>query len=892
MISEDIVKNAAAQLIEKSDYVAKHRLLLDALIETKAWMNVFSFGACLDALHAYNSQSLEELMVSLRRFRHQYLLRLLLRSQLGLSSIEETMCVWSDVADALILTALQHVDRWCAALHGEPLDSQGARVLLYPLALGKLGGQELNFSSDIDLFFIYGETGQTSGPAVITNEEYFIKLIKKFTYVLQHASEDGFVFRVDLRLRPFGSSGALAMSIAATEAYYQEQGRDWERYAMVKARLIRADSVSLIKRCIKPFVYRKYVDFSVIESLRSMKMLIERELILDPTLDDIKRGYGGIREIEFIIQCFQLIRGGRMPQLQVTSSIRALDVLSQTGILKWSHVLKQAYLFYRSLENGLQSFADRQTHALPESERARAYLLLILGYESYALLDKKKRQYQRIVRRLFCRMLNQKQTLASHEEQWVGPLLMQVWKGHIETAMAIHALKDQGVPHAEECYHLIHTLRLSPKCKRLSQVARLRLDRLMNRFLASLAKSQPTLSVLQSMFQLFDVIVNRSVYLALLTENDHALDRVMCWFQKSGLIASWVVSSPFLLDSLIFLNEQWQPLSFLELKSALDKHLAHSDDKEAQGELLREFKLIYWLHIACAELNVRCTATQASRFLSDLAMVIVLAVVDLASAALVDKYPEIHRIQSQFFLLAYGKLGSKEMNYHSDLDLVFLHQASPAEENLIFRLTQKMLYMLTTRSRAGVLYPTDTRLRPSGASGLLVSSVSAFIEYQRTHAWTWEHQALLKARVLLGSSRLKKEFFLLKKEVFTRVLDKNKVLDEIRLMRVKINQYRVYEEIKYRTGGLLDLEFFVQYCVLTTPNIVWCRVMHTERQLRHLQVLGRLTSQQCEHLKGAYEAFHNALHQEALCSAEYAVDAKHYHAIEELYREENTPNKS
>ena len=257
MISEYFVKNRAAQLVEKSDYVAKHRLLLEALVETKTWMDIFSFEACLDALSAYNSQSLEELMVSLRVFRHQHLLRLLLRTHLGLSTIEETMRVWSDVADALILTALQHVHRWCVASHGEPLDSKGSTVLLYPIALGKLGGQELNFSSDIDLLFVYGETGQTSGPVVITNEEYFAKLIKKFTYVLQYASEDGFAFRVDLRLRPFGSSGALAMSIAATEAYYQEQGRDWERYAMVKARLIGVDTVSLIKRSITPFVYRK-----------------------------------------------------------------------------------------------------------------------------------------------------------------------------------------------------------------------------------------------------------------------------------------------------------------------------------------------------------------------------------------------------------------------------------------------------------------------------------------------------------------------------------------------------------------------------------------------------------------------------------------------------------
>lgn len=891
---EDVTQHVVSQLIENSDYVAKHSNLLIEIVEKNAWREPLSFAVCLRELSDYDSLSLEDFMVSLRRFRHRCLLRLLLGSLLEKISVEETMRVWSEVADAVIMTALGHAHRWASGLHGVPLDSRGQEVVLYPIALGKLGGQELNFSSDIDLFFIYSETGQTSGSVVVTNEEYFSKLIKKFTYILQHPSPDGFVFRVDLRLRPFGTSGALAMSIAATEAYYQEQGRDWERYAMLKARLIGNDAADLIKHCITPFVYRKYVDFGVIESLRSMKKLIERELLLDPTLNDIKRGTGGIREIEFIIQCVQLIRGGRMPQLQVTGSMRALDMLSAAATLKWSSVLRQAYLFYRTVENALQTFADRQTHTLPENERARAYVLLMSGYDSYAALEKKKRQYQRIVRRLFCRMLRPKNAHVANENDWIEPLLMQVWKGHIETTMAVNALKNQGILHAEVCYHLIHTFRHSPKCRRLSQVARLRLDHLMSRFLISLSKFKPTLPVLESMFHLFDVIVNRSVYLALLTENNQALPRVMFWFQKSTLIANWVVANPFLLDHLIFRNELWRPLTFLQLKSALDNFLMHSGDTEAQEELLREFKLIYWLYIACAELSGQCTAVEASRFLSDLAEVILLAVVKLASVALIQKYPEMEGIQSRFFVLAYGKLGSKEMTYHSDLDLVFLHNAASTEEHFIFRLTQKVLYMLTTRLRAGVLYPTDTRLRPSGASGLLVSRVSAFIEYQRINAWTWEHQALLKARVLLGNRDLSCEFLNLKKDIFTRVLKKHDIFREICAMRFKIQQHHVYEEIKYRSGGLLDLEFFIQYKILGSPNTVWSRVMHTERQLLHLKALGILRRDQCAVLQQAYRAFHDALHQEALLGRPSTVEARHYLAVEELYvfEDENTAPKS
>ncbi len=895
MISEAVVKRAAQQLIEMSDYAARHQQLLHTLVETKAWMHAFSFTMYLQELEVLHRQPVEMLAVLLRKFRHQHLLRLLLREFVGLATTEETMRSWSDVADALIVTTLKCCHNWCISLHGEPLDSRRRSVRLYPVALGKLGGQELNFSSDIDLFFIYDETGQTAGPAVITNEEYFIKVIKKFIYLFQNSSNDGFVFRVDLRLRPFGASSALAMSVAATEVYYQEQGRDWERYAMVKARFIGDDADFLLKRFITPFVYRKYVDFSVIESLRSMKMLIERELILNPLLDDIKRGMGGIREIEFIIQCFQLIRGGRMKRLQIPCAMRALEVLGSEKLLRWSFVLKEAYLFYRKLENALQTFADRQTHTLPQEDRVSAYVLLMLKYDSHAQFIKKIKQYQRIVRHLFCRMLGEKKEADGEQQVLASHLLTQIWKGHIETTMAVNALKNQGISHAEQCYYLIHVFRHSPKCRRLSQVVRLRLDRLMIRFLEALAASNPTTSALSSMFQLFDVIVNRSVYLALLTENDRALHTIMYWFQKSPLIANWVVSNPFLLDTLIFRDERWQPLTRAELKVVLQQHLSNSIDKEIQAELLREFKLIYWLQIACTELSERCTSIDASRFLSNLAEVIVLAVVDLASAALSDKYPEVSLIRSQFSLLAYGKLGSKEMSYHSDLDLVFLHDVLPVEEKLVIRLTQKVLYMLTTRSRAGILYPTDTRLRPSGSSGLLVSSASAFVEYQSVHAWTWEHQALLKARVLLGSKILKQQFFDLKKIIFSRILDKWETFDEIHAMRIKMKQHHVCEEphaMKYHPGGLLDLEFLVQFLVLTTPHAVWRRVTHIGRQLLHLQALGVFQGEQYHDLKKAYEAFHHVLHQEALNSVvRCSVEAIHYDSVQAIYAMK-TPVKS
>jgi [glutamine synthetase] adenylyltransferase / [glutamine synthetase]-adenylyl-L-tyrosine phosphorylase len=891
MISEFTAKKAAQQLIEKSDYASRHSKLVAFLLEKREWGKSFSFDSYFNELEKYQDQSIEDFAVSLRVFRNRHLLRLLLRTILNLTTIEETMRTWSDMADAIIMTTLGRIEREYRPIYGVPSNADGHRVELYPVALGKLGGRELNFSSDIDLLFVYAESGQTDGPQVISNEEYFTKLIKKFISLLQHVSSDGFVFRVDLRLRPFGTSGALAMSLAATEAYYQEQGRDWERYAMVKARLIGHDAIALVRRCLTPFVYRKYVDFSVIESLRSMKMLIERELILNPSQNDVKKGYGGIREIEFIIQCFQLIRGGRLPGLQVTGSMDALKILGEEKLLKWSHLLREAYLFYRALENALQTFGDRQTHTLPEHNDARDYLLLMLRLESYAVIEKKIASYQRIVRRLFCHMLGEKKLSLGDDEQWTASLLMQVWRGHIEAMMAVSALKSQSVPEPEACYRLICAFRHSPRCRRLSQASRLRLDHFMTRFLFSLSKFKPCLRVLESMFQLFDVIVNRSTYFALLTENDYALYRVMYWFQKSALIANWVISNPFLLDTLIFLDVHWKPLSSSALHLALAKYLEQAENEEALGELLREFKLIYWLHIACAELSGQCTAIQASKFLSELAEVIVQSVVNLSTLSLIDKYPEIRHIQSQFFLLAYGKLGSREMNYDSDLDLVFLHDVSPTQEYLIFRLTQKILYILTIRLRAGILYPTDTRLRPSGASGLLVSRVSAFLEYQHSHAWIWEHQALVKARVLLGHRDFKRTFFDLKKNILMRYVEKKGVMEEIRDMRLKIQQHHAYDAVKYRAGGLLDLEFLIQYKILMAPCSVWMRVTHTMLQLMHLKALGIWSSQEYADLAQAYAAFHQALHQQAMGVTVSAVDESHYRCVRRIY-ETNFPMRS
>lgn len=876
------LQTVADQLLQTSDYVMRQSKHLEALLKEDDCIRPLQYEDYHQQLTVLSKLSLSAFSVSIRHFRHRHLLRLLLRERVGLASIEETMEAWSHVADALILHTLSYCNEWMSVQHGKPYDEQGRLVLLYPLALGKLGGRELNFSSDIDLIFVYSATGQTDGSLPLTNEQYFIKIIQQFIQLLQNITPDGFVFRVDLRLRPFGSSGALAMTLTAMETYYQEQGRDWERYAMVKARLIGHANSEWFERLITPFVYRRYVDFSVIESLRSMKAMIAREVLLNPALNDIKRGAGGIREIEFIIQCFQLIRGGRLRALQNQNAMQALSILAQEKLLLHVKVMQDAYLFYRKLENALQTYADHQTHSLPLNIRAQTYVLQVMGFANLEQLQRKLHQYQRIVSRTFRTILKFHHAYES-EHRLLDNQIAQVWLGHVESNMAINLLASLGIDAPERCYHMIQAFRNAPKCRRLSQVARIRLDRFMVRLLNELVNVKNTDVVLLSIIQLLENIVGRSAYLALLTENHIAVRELLFWFSKSSFIASLLVNHPFLLDVLIFNSQIWKPRSRLQLQRTLYERLQQLNDREQQEDFLREFKLTCWINIACAELNGFSNALCASQFLTDVAQVIVLAVVDLACAQLEDKYPDIMRVKSQFTIIAYGKLGSREMNYDSDLDIVFLHEVSESDERLMIRLTQKILNMLTTRSRVGLLYQVDTRLKPSGSSGLLVSRLNSFVEYQCHQAWTWEHQALIKARILLGSPKVVRAFLKLKQTVLMRVREKHSLKHDVQNMRTKMNQQKSLQSLKYRPGGLLDLEFLTQYLVLLNPDKVWARISNTLLQLQHLHRRTLMTDDQFQAIKSAYEHFHQLLHMHFLQVEKLPVSEAHCQAVHLIY---------
>lgn len=861
------LKEAAGKLYASTDFISRRFEYFKALLYQDTCVTPL-FKKDYEQL--INPISLEQLspqfFKSLRGFRHTYLIRLLLREIAGLAKTEETLASWSDCADVLISKALRYCQLQLQTQYGLPRNADGKETILYVLAMGKLGGRELNFSSDIDLIMTYSQEGETDGPEKIDNQAYFTRQIQQFIQIMQQVTPDGFVFRVDLRLRPNGDSGPLVSSLASMENYYQEQGRDWERYAMVKARVIQLQSERVpewFERLILPFVYRRYVDFSVIESLRGMKALIEREVLLNPRLDDIKRGKGGIREIEFIIQNIQLIRGGRMPQLQVTNAVAALDRLKEEKLLPKAEGLKQAYLFLRKLENFLQMQNDQQTHSLPQDETRLMQLAFAMGMTQRAQLLEKLEQVQRIVSHAFQGIL-QKVDDYEDEKRVLVYQLQSLWQGHIESSMAINLLHSLGYQNAERCYQMISDFHRSPRCKRLNQAARMRLDRFMIILLLELMEVKNSDGILLEVLRLLDNIVGRSAYLALLSENDYALKELVYWFAKSPFITALLVNHPFLLE--VFLEDQQEGAipSAKQLEMDLLEKLNHTQDAEEQAEILRQFKLKNWLIIARAELNHKVNAVRVGRFLSDVAEIIVKQVHDSACTQLAEKHPEITEISNQFAILVYGKAGSCEMNYTSDLDLVFLHQVNPEHEPLLIRLTQKILHGLTTRTQSGVLYAVDTRLRPSGAAGLLVSRMDAFIDYQKNQAWVWEHQAIIKARVVVGTHAFERMLLELKKELLHQNKTQEALAQEVIAMRKKIGWPTKNNAIKFSPGGLLDLEFLVQYLVLLSGESLLAKYTHTLSLLWQLFRLQKIKSEDYAAITKAYKHFHKALHLKLL----------------------------
>lgn len=780
------------------------------------------------------------LMRVLRLFRRHMLSRISWMQSLKRCETGDTLRQLSELAETLIITARDRLYQTCCAEWGTPCNAQGEPQPLLILGMGKLGGGELNFSSDIDLIFAYPESGVTQGGRrELDNAQFFTRLGQRLIKALDQPTVDGFVYRVDMRLRPFGDSGPLVLSFAALEDYYQEQGRDWERYAMVKARLMggNEDAYSQeLRRTLRPFVFRRYIDFSVIQSLRNMKGMIAREVRRRGLKDNIKLGAGGIREIEFITQVFQLIRGGREPSLQQRALQPSLLAIGQLGLLKTEQVaeLTESYLFLRRLENLLQAINDEQTQTLPNDELNQARLAWGMGVADWAQLMAQLEQKMLAVRAIFNELIGDDE---SEEESAEAPReqFAALWQDLLDERDL-----DPFTPQLESesrqlLLRCINDFRSDVDKRTIGPRGREVLGQLMPALLGEVCAREDAVRVLQRLTPLLLNIVTRTTYLELLVEYRAALSQLIRLCAASPMVATQLARYPLLLDELLDPNTLYQPVPQDAYRDELRQYLMRvpADDEEQNLEALRQFKHAHQLRIAASDISGALPVMKVSDHLTYLAEAMIDAVVQQAWTHMVGRYGQPTHLQGRegrgFAVLGYGKLGGWELGYSSDLDLVFLldcpsdvmtsGERSIDGRQFYLRLAQRIMHLFSTRTSSGILYEVDARLRPSGASGMLVSTVDSFGEYQRNEAWTWEHQALVRARPVYGDVQIHQQFDAIRHEILCRSRETNTLKTEVREMREKMRQHlggkhRDQFDIKADEGGITDIEFIAQYLVL------------------------------------------------------------------------------
>jgi glutamate-ammonia-ligase adenylyltransferase len=778
-----------------------------------------------------------ELKRALRARRRREMIRLAWRDLAGQAPLGEVLATLSEFADACIDTALRWLTTRAHTQYGVPRSSGGETIGLVVLALGKLGGNELNFSSDIDVIFTYAEEGDVHGPRPISHTEFFLRLSQSLISVLNESTADGFVFRVDTRLRPFGASGPLVLSFDAMEHYYQAHGREWERYAFVKTRVCagnRTEGEALLAR-LKPFVYRRYLDYGALEAIREMKAMIAREVERKSMADNIKLGPGGIREIEFIAQALQLIRGGREPRLQERATLKALALLAQAQHIAPSGAqeLTGAYTFLRRTEHRLQMIADQQTHALPLNPLGRARLAVAMGFSDWESYRIELERQRKIVQAHFSELLGPAEASTDTTD-----VFTKIWSGGLDADRAVKFLREAGFTAAPQVHSLLAELRESSGFQALSAEGRVRLDRLVPLLLRETARTKDPSVTLARLIQLCESIGRRTAYFALLIENPTALSQLVNLAAASPWIAGWISRHPVLLDELLDPRELYdlpdRPALEAELNARLES--LDPDNLEAQMEALREFRHAHVLRVAAADIGPGLAPDQVGAQLSQLADVLLSACLDLSYRLLVQRHGtpggDARCAEPGFAVIGYGKLGSLELGYASDLDMIFLYDeveggmtSGPRtipNELFFARLGQRLINLLTTRTPAGILYDVDMRLRPSGNSGPLVTSLAAFARYQQDKAWTWEHQALVRARPIAGKPVLRDAFEQTRRAVLCRPRDQSLLRRDVRDMREKMAAAHTGEsaefDVKHDRGGIVDIEFMVQYWVLARAH--------------------------------------------------------------------------
>ena len=821
------------------------------------------------------------------------------------SSLKQSMEDLSALAEACVDKTFSFLYDKLRFTDGTPLNQDGSKQRIAVLGMGKLGARELNFSSDIDLIFVYPHDGGTDGDGKsCTNEEFFTKLCRNFLRVFDLTMTETTLFRVDTRLRPFGTSGPLVMSFTGMVDYYQTQGREWERYALIKARPIAGDikAGNKLLQALNPFVYRRYLDYGSFESFRDMKKRISLQVKDKKLKNNIKIGPGGIREIEFFGQLFQLIRGGVEPEFQERQILKVLTLLNKRSCIdkRTKNELSAAYIFLRKTEHKLQEYADLQTHDLPRHDPERTLLALSMGYESWTLFVEKLDFHRSIVHSHFNHLLVEKkdpETCDINQLSYLWQNINDPQSGHYQPTDSM--IQDiPGFQDTKKVIDLLKFLEGNPNTKRLTANGRNRLNRLVPKIIQKAGKQPKPEIVLSRLVDLVITIERRTCYLSLMLEKPEILDQLAGLASKSPWIIGFLANHPALLDELLT-QDHGKPLpTKKELGAELERRMSQipPQDAEFQIEELCIFRQINTLRIAVADINQDYPLMKVSDCLTHVAETILDKVIEIAWCNIAKKYGTPsginsgsagkHSVSPGFAAIAYGKLGGIELGYSSDLDLVFIHSGDEGTtrggaksiENTRFysMLGQRIIHALTVHTPAGALYETDMRLRPAGQSGMIVSQIDAFETYVKEEAWTWEIQAIVRARPVSGDPELQKRFMAIRDAALRKKRNPATLLKEVKQMRERLRNKHLKPgrtDLKQDRGGIVDIEFLVQYLVLRHSHFHPALTRWTDN-VRILDTLAQekiLTRNEAELIKEAYLFQRKTIHRLNLKEEEQAM---------------------
>jgi glutamate-ammonia-ligase adenylyltransferase len=791
---------------------------LQRMLDSRPWL-AESLTASVDRaindddMHAFiNVRGTDEaqLRPTLRHLRTWVICHLIVRDLGGLADLSEVTETMTLLAEVAVRHAHDVLREPLVERYGQPLSPSGWEQELLIIGMGKLGGRELNVSSDIDLIFAYPEDGDTGGKKVISNFEFFERLGKQLIQALADVTEHGQVFRVDMRLRPNGDSGPLVVSFDMLENYFITQGREWERYAWIKARVLAGERWPELERISRPFVFRKYLDFGSINAMRELHAQIRREVARRDRAQNIKLGPGGIREIEFIAQVFQLIRGGRDTDLQVRPTLKVLAGLAERGILATDTVtaLSEAYVFLRRLEHRLQYLDDAQTHDLPQSDADCALIARAMGFDDYAgmlsVLEKHRSSVSHHFDAVFADPNEEDHSLDS------------IWAGAEDVELTTPALAALGYHDPAKAAARLAAIRNSARYLQLPNKIRGRLDALMPRVIEAAAGTPGADETLSRGLDLLEGISRRGAYLALLQQYPQALSRVIDLISSSRWAAQYLGRHPILLDELLDDRNLEADPDWARFRAELEAQLdAIEPDMERQMDLMREQHHAQSFRLLTQDIAGLLSVEKLADHLSALAD----TMVELTIPLCWRKIKIRHRESPAFAVISYGKLGGKELGYASDLDIIFLYDDDAPEAAEVYtRLAQRTNTWLSSQTAAGKLFETDLRLRPNGDSGLIACSLEAFRKYQLESAWVWEHQALTRARFTAGDPELGAAFERIRSEVLRMPRDVGKLRADVLEMREKMRSAHSGKssqfDLKHDHGGLIDVEFLIQYLVL------------------------------------------------------------------------------